>query len=123
MVAAATQKLYVNREEGFAGTSLRKDEYVCDCSDIDDIIVFRADGTLIVTKVAAKIFVGKNILHIDVFKKNDDRTIYNMIYRDGRRGNSVLKDLREGVTRDKEYNLTKGTEWIQSFLFYLQSKW
>lgn len=85
-VAAASQKLYVNREEGFAGTSLKKNDFVCDCSDIDDIIVFRADGTFIVTKVAAKTFVGKDVLHIDVYKKNDDRTIYNLIYRDGLRG-------------------------------------
>ena len=90
-VAATTQKLYVNREEGFAGTSLRKDEYVCDCSNIDDIIVFRADGTFIITKVTTKTFVGQNIIHINVFKRNDDRTIYNLIYRDGRRGVTRIK--------------------------------
>ncbi len=111
MVAAATQRLYINREEGFAGTSLRKDEFVCECSDIDDIIVFRQDGTFVVTKVAPKVFVGNNVLHVDVFKKNDDRTIYNMIYRDGTRGNAMVKRFAVvGVTRDKEYNLTRGTE-------------
>ncbi len=111
MVAAATQRLYINREEGFAGTSLRKDEFVCECSDIDDIIVFRQDGTFVVTKVAPKVFVGNNVLHVDVFKKNDDRTIYNLIYRDGTRGNAMVKRFAVvGVTRDKEYNLTRGTE-------------
>ena len=111
MVAAATQKLYVNREEGFAGTSLKKDEFVCDCSDIDDIIVFREDGTLIITKVSTKTFVGKNIIHIDVFKKNDDRTIYNMVYRDGKKGKIFVKRFPvKGITRDKEYVLTKGSE-------------
>jgi len=111
MVAAATQKLYVNREEGFAGTSLKKDEFVCDCSDIDDIVVFRDDGTLIITKVSTKTFVGKNIIHIDIFKKNDDRTIYNMIYRDGKKGKVYVKRFPvKGITRDKEYALTKGNE-------------
>ncbi|MFU8844159.1 MAG: DNA gyrase/topoisomerase IV subunit A [Bacteroidales bacterium] len=109
-VAAASQKLYVNREEGFAGTSLRKDEYVCDCSDIDDIIAFRADGTFIVTKIAPKTFMGKEIIHIDVFKKNDDRTIYNLIYRDGRRGSYRIKRFAvTGITRDREYSVTKGS--------------
>ena len=118
MVAAASQKLYVNREEGFAGTSLKKDEYVCDCSDIDDIIVFRSDGTFLVIKVSTKIFVGKNIVHIDVFKKNDDRTIYNMIYRDGRRGKTMVKRFPvKGITRDKEYNLTKSTEGTKILYF------
>jgi len=111
MVAVANQRLYVNREEGFAGTGLRKDEYVTDCSDIDDIIVFREDGTFIVTKVAPKVFVGKKVLHIDVFKKNDDRTIYNMVYRDGRQGKYYVKRFAvKGVTRDKEYVLTRGTK-------------
>jgi topoisomerase-4 subunit A len=111
MVAVANQKLYVNREEGFAGTGLRKDEYVTDCSDIDDIIVFRGDGTFLVTKVVQKVFVGKNILHLDVFKKNDERTIYNMVYRDGRQGRYYVKRFAvKGVTRDKEYDLTRGTK-------------
>ncbi|MBU2651266.1 MAG: DNA gyrase/topoisomerase IV subunit A [Bacteroidetes bacterium] len=110
-VAAATQKLYVNREEGFAGTALRKDEYVCDCSDIDDIIVFRSDGTFLVTKIASKVFVGKNIIHIDVFRRNDERTIYNVVYRDGKGGASYVKRFAVlGVTRDKEYDLTIGSE-------------
>ncbi len=110
-VAVANLKLYVNREEGFAGTSLKKDEYVTECSDIDDIIVFRADGSYIVTKVSPKIFIGKNIIHIDVFKKNDDRTIYNVIYRDGRKGKAFVKRFAvKGVTRDKEYNLTQGKD-------------
>ncbi len=109
MVAAANVKLYVNRPEGFAGTSLKRDEFVCDCSDIDDIIVFREDGTFMVTKVADKFFIGKNILHIDVFKRNDDRTIYNLIYRDGKLGKVYVKRFAvRGVTRDKEYSLTKG---------------
>lgn len=110
-VAVANQKLYVNREEGFAGTSLKKDEFVAECSDIDDIIVMRMDGTFIVTKVSPKVFVGKNILHIAVFDKNDDRTIYNMIYRDGKRGSYYVKRFNvTSITRDKEYDLTKGTE-------------
>ena len=109
MVAAANQKLYVNRKEGFAGTSLKKDEYVCDCSDIDDIIVFREDGTFIVTKVAEKLFVGENVVHIDVFRKNDERTIYNMVYQDGKAGNAFVKRFAVmGVNRDKDYSLTKG---------------
>jgi topoisomerase-4 subunit A len=117
-VAAATQKLYVNREDGFAGTSLRKDEFVCVCSDIDDIIVFRADGAFIVTKVASKTFVGKDILHIDVYKKNDDRTIYNLIFRDGRRGPTRVKRFAAtSVMRDKEYNVTKGTEGSKILYF------
>jgi topoisomerase IV subunit A len=110
-VVAANEKLYVNREEGFAGTSLKKDEFVCECSDIDDIIAFRADGTFIVTKVAEKVFVGNNIIYINVFFKNDDRTIYNLVYEDGPRGNVMMKRFAvTGITRDKEYDLTKGTK-------------
>lgn len=116
--AVANHKLYINYEEGFAGTSLRKDQYITECSDIDDIIVFKEDGTLLVTKVAPKVFVGKNVLHIDVFKKNDDRTIYNMIYRDGTRGNYFVKRFPvKGITRDKEYNLTKGTNGTRVVYF------
>ncbi len=108
-VAAATQKLYVNREEGFAGFSLKKDEFVCDCSDIDDIIVFREDGTFAVTRVVEKAFVGKNVIHIDVFKKNDTRTVYHVAYQDGRMGAVYVKRFAvAGVVRDKEYVLTKG---------------
>ena len=102
-------KLYVNREEGFIGTSLRKDEYITDCSDIDDIIVFRKDGKMIVSKVASKTFVGKDIIHIAIFKKKDTRTVYNMMYRDGKSGASYMKRFAvTGVTRDKEYDLTTG---------------
>jgi topoisomerase-4 subunit A len=109
-VAAATQKLYVNREEGFAGFSLKKDEFVCDCSDIDDIIVFREDGTFAVTRVVEKAFVGKNVIHIDVFKKNDNRTVYHVAYQDGRMGSVYVKRFAvTGVVRDKDYVLTKGS--------------
>ena len=110
MVAVANTKLYVNREEGFIGTSLKKDEFVTECSDIDDIIVFRANGTFQVVKIAPKVFVGEDIIHVGVFKKNDDRTIYNMIYRDGKHGNYYVKRFAvKGVTREKEYDLTQGT--------------
>jgi len=109
-VAAATQRLYVNREEGFAGTSLRKDEFVTECSDIDDIIVFRQNGTFMVTRVSDKVFVGQEIIHIAVFNKNDERTVYNLIYRDGKNGKTMVKRFNVlGVTRDKEYFVTKGT--------------
>lgn len=118
LVAAANEKLYVNREEGFAGTGLKKDEFVCNCSDIDDIIVFRDDGTYMVTKVSPKIFVGKNIIHIDVFKRNDERTIYNAIYRDGHVGNCYVKRFAvTSITRDKDYNLTKGKEGSKVLYF------
>jgi len=110
LVAVANQKLYLNRQEGFAGSGLKKDEYICECSDIDDIIVFRDDGSFFVTKVEPKFFVGKNVIHISVFKKNDDRTIYNMIYRDGKKGACMAKRFAVvGITRDKEYDLTKGS--------------
>ncbi len=109
-VAAANEKLYINREQGFAGTSLRRDEFVCDCSDIDDIIVFRSDGTFMVTKVADKIFIGQDVIHIQIFMKNDNRTIYNLIYRDGKNGKIMVKRFAvTGTTRDKEYSMTKGT--------------
>ncbi len=111
LVAVANQKLYVNREEGFVGFSLKKDEFVCDCSDIDDIIVFKADGKFMVTKVSDKSFVGQNIIHIDIFKKNDDRTVYHLIYTDGPYGNVMAKRFSTGgITRDKEYDLTKGAK-------------
>jgi topoisomerase-4 subunit A len=107
-VVVRNQKLYVNREEGFIGTSLRKDEIVCECSDIDDIIIFTQDGRMQVVKVDSKIFVGKNILHVAVFKKKDQRTIYNMIYRDGKGGTTFIKRFAvTGVTRDKIYDLTQ----------------
>ena len=108
-VVIRNTKLYVNREEGFIGTSLRKDEYITDCSDIDDIIVFRKDGKMIVSKVASKTFVGKDIIHIAIFKKKDTRTVFNMMYRDGKSGASYMKRFAvTGVTRDKEYDLTTG---------------
>jgi topoisomerase IV subunit A len=117
-VVATNQKLYVNREEGFVGTSLKKDEYVCECSDIDDIIVFRGDGTLVIKKVADKVFVGNDIIYINVFFKSDDRTIYNMIYQDGPRGNVMMKRFAvTGITRDKEYDLTKGTKGSKMLYF------
>lgn len=117
-VAVANAKLYVDREEGFAGMGLKKAEYVCDCSDIDDLIVFRRDGTCLVTRVADKIFVGKDIIHIDVFKRNDERTIYNMVYRDGTAGvNYVKRFAITGVTRDKDYILTKGTQGTRVLYF------
>ena len=109
-VALANVKLYANKTDGFIGTGLKKDDFVCDCSDIDEIIVFRADGRCLITKVQDKVFVGKDIIHVGVFKKNDDRTVYNMIYRDGESGVSFIKRFSiVGVTRDKEYDLTKGT--------------
>ncbi|MGB4414163.1 MAG: DNA gyrase/topoisomerase IV subunit A [Paludibacter sp.] len=109
-VVEANEKLYVNREEGFIGTSLRKDEFVCSCSDIDDIIIFFKDGKYKIVKVADKMFVGKNILHLDVFKKNDKRTVYNTVYRDGKTGPYYIKRFAvNGITRDKEYDITQGT--------------
>ncbi|HNW70997.1 MAG TPA: DNA gyrase/topoisomerase IV subunit A [Bacteroidales bacterium] len=109
MVAIANQKLYVNREEGFIGTGMKKDEYIGDCSDLDDILTFREDGTFMLTKVADKVFVGKNIIHAAVYKRNDERTIYNMVYRDGKNGAAMVKRFAvHGVNRDKEYSLTKG---------------
>ncbi|PKB44255.1 topoisomerase-4 subunit A [Cellulophaga sp. RHA19] len=108
-VAIRNTKLYVNREEGFVGTSLKKDEYVTDCSDIDDIIVFTKDGHMMVSKVDSKTFVGKNIIHVAVFKKKDKRTIYNLIYRDGKGGPSYIKRFNvTSVTRDRLYPLTTG---------------
>ena len=109
-VAEANQKLYINRQEGFIGTGLKKDEFVCNCSDIDDIIIFYKDGKYKVTRVADKLFVGKNILHVQVFKKNDKRTIYNVVYRDGKKGSCFMKRFNvTSLTRDKEYDLTQGT--------------
>lgn len=109
-VVIANEKLYVDRVEGFMGTSLKKAEYICDCSDMDDVIVFRKDGTYIVSKVSEKAFIGKNIQHLAIFKKNDNRTIYNVVYRDGKNGFVYMKRVAvTGVTRDKEYDLTQGT--------------
>lgn len=110
-VAISNAKLYVNRQEGFVGLGLKKDEFVCDCSDLDDIIVFMDDGTYIVSKVSEKAFFGKNIIYVNVFKKNDKHTIYNIIYRDGKYGPIYLKRFRiTGITRDKVYRADKGTE-------------
>ena len=117
-VVMRNAKLFVNREEGFIGTSLRKDEFVTDCADIDDVIIFRADGKMMITKVDAKTFVGKNIIHVAIFKKNDKRTVYNMIYRDGLRGASYMKRFNvTGVTRDKEYDLTYGNNKSKVWYF------
>src|SRR5471030_1792004 len=117
-VALANVKLYVNRVDGFIGSGLKKDEFVCDCSDIDEIIVFRADGKCIITKVQDKVFVGKEIEHVAVFKKNDERTVYNMIYKDGQSGVSYIKRFSVvGVTRDKEYDLTKGSKGSRVLYF------
>ncbi|MGO3182004.1 MAG: DNA gyrase/topoisomerase IV subunit A [Aequorivita sp.] len=117
-VVIRNTKLYVNREEGFVGTSLKRNEYVTDCSDIDDIIVFTEDGTMMVSKVDSKIFIGKNIIHVAVFKKKDKRTIYNMIYRDGARGGNYVKRFAvTSMTRDKEYDMTKGTKGSKVLYF------
>ena len=119
-VAMKNAKLYVNREEGFVGTSLKRDEFVADCSDIDDIIVFRKDGKMSVTKVDAKTFVGKDIIHVAVFKKKDKRTVYNFMYRDGAKGPSYMKRFNvTSVTRDKEYDLSNGTKG--SFVHYFSA--
>ena len=117
-VVVKNSKLYVNREEGFIGTSIRKDEFVEECSDIDDIIAFTQNGEMMVTKVDSKKFIKKNIVHVAVFKKKDKRTVYNMIYRDGKKGTSYIKRFSvTGVTRDKMYNLTRGTEGTKILYF------
>jgi len=111
VVAAANQKLYVNYQEGFMGYGLKKDEFLCDCSDLDDIIAIRKDGVFTVKKIGEKVFVGKDILYAGVFKKNDDRLVFNMIYLDGQTGRSMVKRFPiGGITRDKEYDLTRGTK-------------
>jgi len=110
-VVIANEKLYANFKEGFIGTSLKKDEFVSECSDIDDVIVFLKNGKYLVTKVSDKAFVGKNILHIAVFRKNDERTVYNVVYRDGKYGNAYMKRFMvKSITRDREYDLTKGSD-------------
>ncbi|MBI2966291.1 MAG: DNA gyrase/topoisomerase IV subunit A [Bacteroidetes bacterium] len=110
-VATANEKLYVNREEGFAGFGMKKDDFVCDCSDIDDLIVIRKDGIMVVKKIAEKDFFGKEIMHVGVWKRGDERTVYNLIYVDGQKGVARAKRFAvTGVTRDKEYPLTKGKE-------------
>jgi topoisomerase-4 subunit A len=117
-VILANEKLYVNKAEGFIGTSLKKDEFLFECSDIDDIIAFTAEGRMKVFKVADKVFVGKNIIHVAIFKKNDERTTYNMIYRDGPKGITFMKRFNvTGITRDKDYDLAKGTPGSEVFWF------
>ncbi len=119
-VVVRNQKLYINRSEGFIGTSLRKDEFVCECSDIDDIIAFTKEGKMQVVKVDSKVFIGKNIIHAAVFKKKDSRTIYNMIYRDGKNGTTFIKRFAvTGVTREKIYDLTQGK--AQSEVLYFSA--
>ena len=109
-VVEANEKLYINRQEGFIGTGLKKDEFVCNCSDIDDIIVFYKDGKYKIIRVADKIFVGKNVMHVQVFKRNDQRTTYNAVYRDGKNGPTYIKRFNvTAMTRDREYDLTQGT--------------
>ena len=117
-VVIRNTKLYVNREEGFVGTSLRKDQYVTDCSDIDDIIVFTQDGTMMVTKVGSKTFIGKNIIHVAVFKKKDKRTTYNMVYKDGAKGPTYVKRFNvTSVTRDKQYTVSQGNKGSKVLYF------
>jgi len=111
VVAANNAKLYINRADGFVGFGLKKDEYICDCSDLDEILVIRRDGKLVVSKIQEKLFMGKDILYAGIFKKNDERMTYNLIYLDGTSGRAMVKRFQVGgVTRDKEYELTKGTK-------------
>jgi topoisomerase-4 subunit A len=118
VVAANNAKLYVNRTDGFVGFGLKKDEFVCDCSDLDDIIVIRRDGVCMVSKIAEKVFMGKDILHVGVFRKGDERMVYNLIYLDGISGKAMVKRFQVlGVTRDKEYDLTKGTKGSKVMYF------
>lgn len=117
-VAEANEKLYINREDGFIGTGLKKDEFVCNCSDIDDIIIFYKDGKYKIVKVADKLYVGKNILYLNVFKRNDVRTIYNLVYQNGKGGTVYMKRFAvTGVTRDKEYDMTQGLKGSKIWWF------
>lgn len=117
-VVANNSKLYVNRKEGFIGYSLKKDEFICDCSDIDDIIVFRKDGKCVVSRISEKVFVGKDIIHVAVWQKGDERTTYNMAYVDGKTGRTMVKRFNvKAVTRDREYDLTKGTKGSKLLYF------
>ena len=121
-VVEANEKLYINRQEGFIGTALKKDEYVCNCSDIDDIIIFYRDGMFKVVRVADKIFVGKNIIYLGVFKKNDKRTVYNLVYRNGKKGFYYMKRFWvASITRDHEYNITQGTPGSKVIYFTANS--
>lgn len=118
VVAANNAKLYVNRADGFIGHGLKKDEFVCDCSDLDDVIVFRRDGICVVTKIQDKVFVGKDIIHVAVYRKGDERMVYNLIYLDGTSGKSMVKRFQVlSVTRDREYVLTKGTKGSKVLYF------
>jgi len=117
-VAEANEKLFINRQDGFIGTGLKRDEFVCNCSDIDDIIIFYKDGKYKMVRVADKIFVGKNVLHVAVFKKNDSRTVYNVVYRDGRKGFYFMKRFTlTSLLRDREYDLTQGQEGSKVIYF------
>ena len=117
-VAEANQKLYINRNDGFIGTGLKKDEFVCNCSDLDDVIIFYKDGKYKIVRIAEKLFVGKNIMYVNVFKKNDSRTIYNAVYRDGKKGACFIKRFNvTSMTRDKEYDLTQGTDGSRVMYF------
>ena len=117
-VAANNAKLYVDRKEGFVGSGLKKDEFVADCSDVDDVIVFRKDGKMMVTRLADKTFVGKNIIHVDIWKKGDERTTYNMVYLDGKTGRAMAKRFNvKAITRDREYDLTKGAKGSKLLYF------
>lgn len=117
-VAEANEKLYINRQEGFIGMSLKKDEFICNCSDIDDVIIFYRNGTYKIVKVADKMFIGKDVLYVNVYKRNDTRTIYNVIYRDGKVGTNYIKRFAvTSAARDKEYDLTRGTEGSRILYF------
>lgn len=117
-VVVNNRKLYVNREEGFAGYNMKKDEFVCDCSDIDDVIVFRQNGTMTVSRIQDKAFFGKGIIHVGIWKKGDKRTTYNMVYQDGKAGNAMIKRFQvTSITRDKEYDLTAGTKGSKILYF------
>ena len=117
-VAEANEKLYINREDGFIGTGLKKDEFVCNCSDMDDIIVFFKDGKYKVVKVADKLYVGKNVLYLNVFKRNDQRTIYNLVYQNGKGGTTYMKRFAvTGITRDKEYDMMQGEKGSKIWWF------
>ena len=122
-ISIKNYKLYVNKAEGFVGTSLKKDEFVCDCSDLDDIIVFTSDGIMKVVKVDSKLFVGRDILHVSLFNSKSKETVYNLIYRDGKNGTSYMKRFKiSGVIRDKDYNLTQGKEGSEVLYFSENSK-
>lgn len=118
VVAANNQKLYVNKAEGFIGYGMKKDEFVCDCSDLDDVIVFRRDGKYKVVKIDEKVFVGKDIIHVDIFRKNDERMVYNAVYLDGKSGRSMIKRFQVlSVTRDREYDVSKGEKGSKILYF------